>query len=454
MKSLLQITKQLSLGLSIAAIMACAHKPNRIEYPETVSATQKAQELQGRFDAAKTQQVDVLAAKDFKKAERTFNDGQEYLKKDDKQPKALKEFGMAEAYLNKAVAEAEQIRVHVQGPLKARELALSARAYETEGKKLAKIDSDFYDLNEELIEGDKVDAEELVKIEKQYFDLQGLSINQSSLVEAHGLLRQAKQNDADSYAPRTFSLAEARVKSAENAISAQRMNPEVISQQSAEATAAARKAVEVTALAKGVKGLGANREQVALQMWERDQQLKATTASLSTSQAEAEALKNSNATLSSEVGALGARTRQLQTDADWNAAIADAQKQFTKDEAEVYRQGDQLLIRLKNIQFSSNKAEVPSRAMPTLKKVSDIIANLEAEKVVVEGHTDSVGSAEINKSLSEKRADSVKSFLASAGSVQDGEIETIGYGFDKPLTSNKTKEGRATNRRVDILVIP
>ncbi len=71
---------------------------------------------------------------------------------------------------------------------------------------------------------------------------------------------------------------------------------------------------------------------------------------------------------------------------------------------------------------------------------------------MVEGHTDSIGSNEKNKALSEKRAESVKKYLVSQGLSEELRIDTEGYGSDRPLTTNKTKEGRATNRRVDIVI--
>jgi outer membrane protein OmpA-like peptidoglycan-associated protein len=85
-----------------------------------------------------------------------------------------------------------------------------------------------------------------------------------------------------------------------------------------------------------------------------------------------------------------------------------------------------------------------------LKKVNDIIRFVGAEIVAVEGHTDSVGADELNKKLSTKRAISVADYLASlAGGYKIG---YIGYGESKPIATNETKEGRAINRRVDLVV--
>ena len=70
-------------------------------------------------------------------------------------------------------------------------------------------------------------------------------------------------------------------------------------------------------------------------------------------------------------------------------------------------------------------------------------------KITVSGHTDSVGNAKSNQWLSEQRANAVKKFLVGKG-IKADRIKTVGYGKDKPVASNATKEGRAKNRRVEI----
>ena len=72
--------------------------------------------------------------------------------------------------------------------------------------------------------------------------------------------------------------------------------------------------------------------------------------------------------------------------------------------------------------------------------------------VIAVGHTDSVGSDKYNDRLSQRRADSVKAYLVSKG-IEPNRIYTEGKGEKQPVASNKTKEGRAKNRRVEIEVV-
>jgi outer membrane protein OmpA-like peptidoglycan-associated protein len=73
--------------------------------------------------------------------------------------------------------------------------------------------------------------------------------------------------------------------------------------------------------------------------------------------------------------------------------------------------------------------------------------------VIAEGHTDTVGSAEYNQKLSERRADAVRRYLINGG-IMPERIRTEGFGESKPVASNDTDEGRAQNRRVELRVLP
>ncbi len=128
----------------------------------------------------------------------------------------------------------------------------------------------------------------------------------------------------------------------------------------------------------------------------------------------------------------------------------EAVKQFSEDEASVYQQESKLIFRLKRINFLSGAATIPAASKPLLTKINNIIKTVGAEIVAVQGHTDSVGTAELNASLSTKRAVTVANYLASLSGGY--KIGYIGYGESRPIASNETKEGRAINRRVDLVV--
>ena len=72
-------------------------------------------------------------------------------------------------------------------------------------------------------------------------------------------------------------------------------------------------------------------------------------------------------------------------------------------------------------------------------------------KVVIEGHTDNIGTAEYNKKLSQRRAEAVKQYMVEKG-IDANRITAEGFGFDRPIASNDTEEGRQKNRRVEAAV--
>jgi len=102
--------------------------------------------------------------------------------------------------------------------------------------------------------------------------------------------------------------------------------------------------------------------------------------------------------------------------------------------------------------FETGKAKIEKKSYEMLKEVADAVKSTPSiKKVVVEGHTDNVGGRENNIKLSQKRAESVKEFLVDEG-VEGKKLQAIGYGPDKPISSNSTKKGQAKNRRVEFKI--
>ena len=130
------------------------------------------------------------------------------------------------------------------------------------------------------------------------------------------------------------------------------------------------------------------------------------------------------------------------------ASFAQDMQQATGIENAKEEPGE-LLLRMG---FTFARADVPETVRRRLDNVAGVLANERSDvKVEVIGHTDSVGSAEYNQVLSEKRADAVKAYLVAHGIAAE-RISVSGYGESRPRASNDTIEGRRLNRRVEIKV--
>ncbi len=103
-----------------------------------------------------------------------------------------------------------------------------------------------------------------------------------------------------------------------------------------------------------------------------------------------------------------------------------------------------------SVHFAFNKDNLTKDAKDSLDQLASDVPNAKGYIITIEGSTDSVGSADYNYGLSERRADSVIQYLASKYSIPAHKIYLIGLGKDKPVEDNKTRDGRAKNRRVDV----
>lgn len=121
--------------------------------------------------------------------------------------------------------------------------------------------------------------------------------------------------------------------------------------------------------------------------------------------------------------------------------------------AEVERVGEGIKITLgeNTVNFDFNASNLTSTAKANLDKLADVLVKNPDTNINVYGHTDSKGSDEYNQSLSEKRANAVKSYLVSKG-IASSRLFAMGVGEKQPIATNDTDAGRAQNRRVEFAI--
>ncbi|WP_305909540.1 OmpA family protein [Methylomarinum sp. Ch1-1] len=120
----------------------------------------------------------------------------------------------------------------------------------------------------------------------------------------------------------------------------------------------------------------------------------------------------------------------------------------------VQRQGDNLkLIMPGNVTFATDSSNVSPGFYPVLDSVAIVLKEFDETTINISGYTDSTGSDMYNQELSERRANSVASYLVRSG-VHHGRIQARGFGERYPVASNDSEAGRSQNRRVEISIRP
>jgi len=168
---------------------------------------------------------------------------------------------------------------------------------------------------------------------------------------------------------------------------------------------------------------------------------------------DAKGAKSLNAALSDERNRLEKLNKQK--DSVLAAQKAEAQKKLdalNSKTIRVYTDARGTILAMSDILFEFGKATLTQDLQLNLAEVAAILKTLLTEStVIIEGHTDNVGSAAKNKTLSEQRAQAVLKYLVSRG-VDKKRLRSVGYGATKPVADNSTDEGKAKNRRVDLII--
>jgi outer membrane protein OmpA-like peptidoglycan-associated protein len=171
-----------------------------------------------------------------------------------------------------------------------------------------------------------------------------------------------------------------------------------------------------------------------------------------------EQLRKAQSELASTKGHLEKTADELQREkvarAEADKKLAQAMSDLQKIAA-VKQESRGMVITLSgSVLFASNESTLLPAAMVKLNEVADaLIKGNPDSNITVEGHTDSQGQRQYNMELGEKRAKAVRDQLVSRGVAAD-RIKAVGVGPDRPVADNKTAEGRANNRRVEIIVEP
>ena len=134
---------------------------------------------------------------------------------------------------------------------------------------------------------------------------------------------------------------------------------------------------------------------------------------------------------------------------------AELRRELAGSGVDVQRQGDNIVLQMpSDVTFGFDRADIQPQFLDTLADVSRTLNNYPQNLVDVVGHADSTGRAEYNQQLSERRALAVADFLTGRGGVLRDRLYVEGRGSTQPIADNGTEQGRAQNRRVEIVLRP
>lgn len=210
-------------------------------------------------------------------------------------------------------------------------------------------------------------------------------------------------------------------------------------------------------------------EQQVSMLESENQQLQLALGGLTEEQA---ALAGTRKQLEQEVGALQSQLEKTQTTlggvAEERVALSqqlaaqarvrkqfdEIEKMFSREEARVLRESNDIIIRLVGLNFSVGRSTIDPKHFQLLTKVQNAIRVFPKSALTIEGHTDSYGSDQANLVLSKKRAEAVKQYLLANMGLPPSKVAAVGVGETKPIANNETDAGRTKNRRIDVVIRP
>jgi outer membrane protein OmpA-like peptidoglycan-associated protein len=221
-------------------------------------------------------------------------------------------------------------------------------------------------------------------------------------------------------------------------------------QKEAEAVEAeiARRTAEMEALMTRAGEAEASAAAAATQLEEVRRSRTEAEAAVLAAQGELDRIEADRVALAAAVTALETQSAELERE---KAELSDRLQGALSQVADTQQSARGMIVSLPDILFDTNEATLKNEARVVIAKLAGILLILPELNLRVEGHTDSTGSADYNQGLSERRASSVRDFLAQQG-IEGQRMVAVGYGMTRPVADNETREGRAQNRRVEIVI--
>lgn len=438
----------------------------------------KANEL---FTDAKSVQADLLSPTVYRRAveikeaaDRDFERGKNVEKK-------LIEI---EGLLQEAIRNAKLAKMTFPHLLTAREEALEANAPQYALAMYEEAEKQFLAAAETVEDGDvKKAGERALKAERMFRDAELQAIKDSIIGSVRKSLEQASAQKIEKLAPLTIASAHRLLNEAETILNSDKSAKSVAREKAEQAEYEVSHAFYLSGKIKELREKDENWERLILTHEEQfakivtalnfapkfdegfEKPANSAVLAIDNLKSENKRLNQEVAEqseqiekLSSELNSVQSKLTGVQAEVDQKKKKEEKyeriQKLFTANEADAIREGDKVTLRLVGLNFRSGKAIIEPEYFSLLSKVQRAIQIFPDYTISVEGHTDAVGNDSYNQKLSTNRANAVREYLIASMGLNAAQITAMGFGENKPIASNDSEEGRAKNRRIDIVLAP
>jgi outer membrane protein OmpA-like peptidoglycan-associated protein len=493
----------------ISLLFACAATPPKPEDapPEAVlNPIDEVNKIENEINLARQNQIDVLSPSIFAKAENAYLKAKNKAENESDISVVLEYTDTARTYLHNAEENAKIARTVLEAVIESRRKARLAGATKLEDD-YGKVEDQFLTLTQAIEKNNIQYAQKNAEsVDKEFRKIELRAIKIETIGEVKAILNKAEDDDVPQYAPESFALAKKLLNETDAFISENRYAKEEMYKMARNNLFMAKRALAIADQCKTIESMPP--EEIAFYIEDtlgqittklgapdmRDQkfyiqvdniegsiqslqddnlfmadQLKLKRAEMEACQANFDKrmkelnlqiaflegqTKEERASNERLLAQKKAMEQKLESERQFNQKFIEVQNYFDANEADVYKKGNQLVIRLKGIQFPVGQAIIMPDNYLLLSKAQKAIRTFGEPSVVLEGHTDSTGTRELNKHLSQQRASSVRQYLIANQTLPADKLIAVGYGSERPLASNSTPEGRAMNRRIDMIIVP
>ena len=462
----------------ILMLLACAGQQLEVK---PISKSENPQELINQLDndiaLAYKNQLNVLAPTWFGKSNSSLVAAKKGLEEGDQLSKILDDIATGRAQLVRAEEIARVSKTTLPNAIKARNLARDAGAT-TLGREYTDAEERFLKLTRAIENNDLNYAQRnQAGVAGGLRDLELRAIKVRTIGEVRRLIEDAEDKGLQKIAPQSYSAAEKKLAEADAFITQNPYQEEKMHRLAAEALFMAQRlhviaeqsqkfetmeSEQVTLWAEGFlykasESLGAP----DMRNQPFDKQHENILETISVQRADLDFMIENSKKLQQRVAGLEGKTLEEHQENErllaakrFNEKLSSIQHFFKPDEAEVYKKQNQIIIRLKSMQFPVGQSVIMPNNYDLLSKVQRAIRTFGEPDVIIGGHTDSTGSEEVNEHLSQQRADAVRQYFVANETLPYEKIIAVGYGSMRPIASNANASGRAMNRRIDVIIAP